>query len=223
MFHISAPELLPSNLWSFGLTKTTLLGAHEGPWHPLELWEIPGGTWWNPCHALVPSGLSQHSQVRHPGVPEAVHTWVGRDLSEVATRPPAWRIHLTKDPSLLHIPFYPASIWPNYPVLPKNMHTHARTHICSVCVCVCVHACVWRLKERKSIFPTLWSQSIKFFHSIPKENHISGQMVQTTHGPKKADPRSPNIYPFPSWRFKESRNWQQDSQDPLNSLFSPPR
>ena len=60
-FSLSAPERLPSNLWSFGLIKSALLGAHEGPWHSLELWEVSSGAWWRPCHALVPPGFSQHS------------------------------------------------------------------------------------------------------------------------------------------------------------------
>lgn len=70
IFHISAPELLPSHLWTSWLSRTSLLGSHEGPWHSLELWEVPGGTGWSPCHALVPPDSCQSCPVRHHGVPK---------------------------------------------------------------------------------------------------------------------------------------------------------
>lgn len=76
--HFSAAALLSSPLGDCEHKQAHLLGASESARHPLELREVPGGTQWGPCHALVPPCSCQHCQGWYRGVPEAVHNQVGR-------------------------------------------------------------------------------------------------------------------------------------------------
>lgn len=78
LFHLSATAFLSSPFWAYWLNRIYILGTHQGPWHPLEFWKVPGRAWWSPCHALGPWDSHQYSQVRYSGIPETVQNWMRR-------------------------------------------------------------------------------------------------------------------------------------------------
>lgn len=80
VLYFSAAARLPSPLRDCGLKQAYLLGADKSPWHPMELWEVPGGTQWSPCHALVPPSSYQHCQGWYHDVLEAIQNQVGRPI-----------------------------------------------------------------------------------------------------------------------------------------------
>lgn len=88
------PALQTSDL---GLIKSALLGAHEGPWHSLELWEVSSGAWWCPCHAIPPGfSWAQLNQTCWSTWSSSKANRKGQTPSEA---PPIWRTCL-RIPSL---------------------------------------------------------------------------------------------------------------------------